>query len=124
MIIPVDQFVRSDVPNHDGAPAILAFGYEPFEVEVIERMIFRGERAALFSADQRHTFGHRPRFEDVIHLEPEIVMQMAGGMFLHHETAATPLRATRRQRGAWLGRATEIALGGIVSQAPGRTRGT
>jgi len=63
---------------------------------------------------ERGAAGHRPRFEDTIQLEPQIVMQARGGMLL--DDKATMLRTdyfalTTRLRGF-----LEVTLGAVFSE--------
>ena len=45
-----------------------------------------------------------------MHLQAEIVMQVAGSMLLDHEPATAALAARLRDRGSWLGRAGKITF--------------
>ena len=76
------------VPQHDRAAAILTLGDRPFEVAIIERMIFDLDRKPLVMRVERRPFGHSPGFENAIQLEPQIVVQ-AGGVVLLDDEAAT-----------------------------------
>ena len=73
------------VPNHDCATAVLSFGNDALEVRVVDWMVFYLYGEMFLSLGPRQALRHRPRFQDTLHFQPEIVMQAAGIMFLDNE---------------------------------------
>ena len=73
------------IPQHHRAAAILAFGNGPFKIAVIERMVFHLHRQPLVGGIERGPPCHRPGTEGAVQLQPEIIMQPRGGMFLDHK---------------------------------------
>ena len=76
------------IPQHDRAAAILAFGNGPFEIAIVERMIFHLDGEALVMRVERRAAGHGPGFEDAVEFKPKIVVQSRGVMLLNDETKA------------------------------------
>src|SRR5205823_546550 len=81
---------RADVPQHDDAGAV-AFWNHALELAVRDRMILGHHREALRLGIERWSFRNGPREEDAVVLEPEVVVQMAGEMFLDAEEALVAL---------------------------------
>src|SRR4051812_9659469 len=80
-------------------------------------MILCAECGHDFTVLQRNAFWHGPRFEHIADFQSEVVMQMAGGVLLHHEPAATTLRATPRDcdRGGF-GRARKVSFCAVIAK--------
>jgi hypothetical protein len=76
------------VPKLNRPAAILSFRNRAFEVAVVERVIFNFDRQALVVRVERRTSRHRPRFEDAVELEPKIVVQSRGRVFLNYKAEA------------------------------------
>ncbi len=76
------------VPKHDRAATILALRDRPFEIAVVERMIFHLDGEALVMRIERGAAGHRPGFEDAVELKTKIVVQPGRVMLLDDEAAA------------------------------------
>src|SRR5206468_719404 len=70
----LDREPRSAVPDDDPSRAVVALGDYAFEVRVLERMIFDGDREPLLGGFERRTLRHGPRLEHGAELEPEVVV--------------------------------------------------
>jgi hypothetical protein len=57
------RFPITAIPQHDRAAAILTLGDRPFEVAIIERMIFNLDGKPFVTRVERGTFGQSPGFE-------------------------------------------------------------
>ena len=79
------RFPRAAVPDDDLAGAILLGGDFAFEDVVGHRMVFYLDRHALDLRIQARAFGNRPALHGALEFEPEVVMQVAGPVFLNHE---------------------------------------
>ena len=106
VVIPVDQLIRPDIPHHDRSTAILALGNGSLELHILDRMVLGLHRKPLFVELVWRAFGDRPRFEDAVHLEPKVVMQIPRRVLLDHEATASGLA----RAGGRLRRLGEIAL--------------
>src|SRR5437870_13522258 len=84
----IDHVIRPAVPYDHRACTVIAFRNTPLEVAVFHRMVFDHHREPLVRRLQRWSPRHRPRSQDVFHLEAEIVMELARGMLLHHKFSA------------------------------------
>src|SRR5690606_36108422 len=84
-MIPAEQLERAYVPDDHRAAAVLSGRDRPLEVEVVERMVLRleGRTADLKLGGQ--SLRDRPRFQRSVHLQPKIIMQVGGGVFLDHK---------------------------------------
>src|SRR6266436_3846050 len=88
------------VPNHDGAAAILSPRDGSLECVVFDRMIFHVDGKALLVRNEARAAGDRPALHHAVELEPQIIVQPAGGMHLDDELISLgPPRATARLRG-------------------------
>src|SRR6516225_5113629 len=76
---------------------------------------------ALVGRIERGSFRHRPRFQHPIELEPEVIVEPAGRVLLHHEQQRPA--ALAGLLGRWLGSAREAALGGVAIECA-RTHST
>src|SRR5262249_5249133 len=95
-----------------GAAAVLPLGNDAFEARVLHWMVFDRHRQALLACLVRRALGNRPRFQHALHLEAQVVMQVARVVFLNDEQPPVfggffSPPAGRRRR---LGRAAETAL--------------
>jgi hypothetical protein len=64
----------------------------------------------LFIDCVRNTLGDGPGFQDVVHFQPEIVMQVTGLVFLDYEPATASLPARPRNDGHRFDCFGEVAL--------------
>ena len=69
------------VPKHDCSAAISTFGNRPFEVAIIERVIFDLDGEPFVMRVERRSFGHSPGFENAIQLKPQIIVQAVASCF-------------------------------------------
>ena len=103
------------IPQLDRAAAILSFGDRAFEIPIIKGMVLNLDRQALVVRVKRGPLGDRPRFENTIELEPEVIVQARGIVALDDEAELARLRNRGGTRGL-LG-AVEIPLGAIGRKA-------
>ncbi len=82
------------VPYHYCSRAIIAFRNFPFEVGVIQRMVFRLHRQPLVGVALGRSLGHSPRLQSSIDRQPEIVVQPRCPVLLNHEGVAMPSPGT------------------------------
>src|SRR5256886_16247640 len=68
--------------------AIVAFGDDPLEVAVLERVVFHMDREPLVGTVGRGALGDGPGPEHAIHLEPQVPVEPPGGVHVDHEQAA------------------------------------
>src|SRR5712692_3481094 len=76
------------VPYHYRSRAIIAFGNFPFEVGVVQRMIFRLHRQPPVGVALGRSLGHGPRLQRSIDCKSEIVVQPCCPVLLNHERVA------------------------------------
>ncbi len=99
------------VPQLDGAAAVFSARNGPLEITVVERVILDLDGQAFLRRVQGGPSRHRPRFEDPVELESQIVVQAPRGVLLDDEaqvrrTGDTLLAAGFRGLG-------EIPLGSV-----------
>ena len=92
-------------------PAVLAFRDRPFEIAIVERVILDLDGQSFVVRVDGGAARDRPGFEHAVKLEPEIVMQPCGIVFLDHETAAGG--PSGRSLAARLQGFLKIALGAV-----------
>src|SRR5262249_52702362 len=114
VVIAFERLVSSDIPHHDCASAIMTFRDDPFEVQILQRMILRRHRQTLVPFGVRRPFRHSPRFQHSVHLETKVVMQMTGSVLLNHKTAPAALPAGSNTRWGGLTRLREVAFPGVA----------
>ena len=103
------QLVRAAVPDLDRAGAVVALRDLALEAPVLERMILDVDREVLLARLQRNAFRHRPRRENAVALEPEVVVQPSRVVPLHDEDRGLRLAALAPERLRRL-RAISLAL--------------
>ncbi len=108
---------RAGVPDHDRPRTVLALGDHALEARVLERVVLDVDREPLFSGIETRALGDRPARERAVELEPEIVVQLTGGMLVHDE--AQSLLSPRRSAPLGLRRLREIALATVMLEAHG-----
>src|ERR1700721_300646 len=99
------------IPNHHGAAAVLPLRNGPFEVAVIQRMVFDLDREPLFRRVEGRALCNCPGLENTVELEPKVVMQMRGRMLLDNKAEA--LRGTDLCVSGRLGGFRKIPLGAV-----------
>ena len=71
-------------------PPYSPFGDDAFEAAVLERMVLDLHREPLVRRIEARPLGHRPALQHAVELQPEVVVQMAGGVLLDDERQARP----------------------------------
>src|SRR5215813_3090024 len=105
---------ETPIPQHDRAAAIFAFGYGPLEVTVVQRVVFHFDSQALVGGIERGSFGYRPGFEDAVVLQPQIVVEATGRVFL--DDKARVLNLADRGLSARLSRLGKVAFRPVLSK--------
>jgi len=62
------------VPDHDRSAAILALGNRSFKVDIGNRVVLDMHGKALVTFCKWNAFGDRPRLQDTIHFQAEVVV--------------------------------------------------
>jgi hypothetical protein len=96
----------SAVPDHDRAATVLALRYRSLEAVVFDRVIFDFDGKPPLTGNQARPPGHRPALHHAAMLEPQIVVQPTGSVFLNDELLATAARRAPTR----FGRDVELAL--------------
>ena len=119
--IAVEPARGAPVPNHHRAAAVLAFGDPALEVEIFQRVVLHVNGQALLSRVQTRPLGDGPRREHAVDLEPEVIVQAAGGMLLDHKADGTGLLpgAGGRTRASRFRGDLEAALALVVAKCAG-----
>ena len=116
VLLPFVGRVHAAVPDDDVAGAVFLLRNHAFERGVVERMVLGFDGEALLAQLVGRTLRHGPRLEHAIELEPEIVVQAAGGVLLDDEQQRP---GARHHLGFRLGRARERPLGGVGVERSG-----
>jgi hypothetical protein len=66
----------------------LAFRDRPFEIAIVERMIFDLHSETLVVWVKRRAARHGPGFEDAVQFQPKIIVQPRGVVLLDNEAPA------------------------------------
>lgn len=103
--------------SHLSSATVFALRDHAFKIEILQRMIFRRTCKAPCARFIWDALRHGRRLQEVVHLETEIVMQMASGMFLNHESSAAPLSAPSRISNGVFGCYGEIAFTTVFAQS-------
>jgi hypothetical protein len=106
--VPDDHRARTVLPGRDGA----------FEVGIRDRMVFDVHRHALHAGIEARALGHSPALERAVEFEPEVVMQLARMVLLHHEGMSATAGPGDLAR---IRRLPEIALAVVGRQRLART---
>ena len=77
------------VPDGDLPRSVVAGGDRAFKLAVFERVILGLDGQPPVCGIERRSLGHRPGRQHALHLEPEVVVQPPGVVFLHHEAIST-----------------------------------
>ena len=80
------HFIGPVVPDHHRAGAVIAFRNGSFKIRIVQRMVFHLHSKAAVSTLHGQAFRHCPGLEHAFHLQPEIIMQPRGVVFLDDET--------------------------------------
>lgn len=83
------QFMRTLVPDGDGARAVFALGNPPFEIGVVKLVVLDRECQPLDPGRTGRLLGHRPAFQHPVHLQPEVPVETGGPVFLDDESHKT-----------------------------------
>src|SRR5204863_9253777 len=113
----IDRLVRAAIPEHDRAAAVLAAWDHAFEGVVLDRMILDFDGEAACGGIEARSLGDGPAPHDAGELEPEIVMEMAGGVLLNDE-AQRPREAGHDHAPARLRGHVEVAFTSILGEFP------
>ena len=116
------QLPGAAIPHDDVTRAVATRRDHPLEVEVLDRMVLHVHREVAHLRVERHALRHRPAHEHAVDLEPEVVVESAGAVALHHEPRCTG-RGRRRPAGSGVARSpacrgTGSAPGPRFSTAP------
>jgi len=106
------------VPDQHGAAAILALRDGAFELVVFDRVVLDADSEPLLAGNQARASRHRPALHHPLELEPQIVVQPAGGVLLDDVLIALGARLPP----ARLRRHVELALLAVDLQAHGSAR--
>ena len=77
---------KASIPELYRPATVLASRNGALEIAVIQRMIFYFDRQSFIVRIERWAARHRPRFEDSIELETQVIMETRRRMFLNYET--------------------------------------
>lgn len=102
------RFPIAPIPEHDRAAAVLTFRNGAFEVAIVQRVILDLDCQPLVVRVEGWAFGDSPGFKDAIELEPQVVVQPGGIMFLDDE--ATAIATGELRIAARLRRLLKVAL--------------
>src|SRR5690606_6684599 len=92
-VASADHVVRSDIPDHDGAAAVLTLRDGAFKREILQRVIFRLKGGTFHAHLCGDSFGDGPGLENAVHLQPKVIVEMRRGVFLDDEASPRALRA-------------------------------
>ena len=109
--------VDAGVPHDHLPPAVFALGDDALERGVLQRMVLGHHRQPAFAAGVRGAVGDRPRFEDAVDFQAEVVVQPTRGVLLDHERQWPSAR--RRLGGRRFSSAGKVALGAVVVETRG-----
>src|ERR1700681_3750622 len=107
----------ASIPELHDAAAILTLRNGAFEIAVIQRMVLYFDRQPLVVRIERGAARDRPGFEHTVEFQPQIVMQLLGGMLLDPEPP--PLRRRDLGLAAGLGGLFEIPFLSIDGEVLG-----
>ena len=101
-----DRRPRSAVPHDHVAGAVVAGWNVALERGVVQRVVFDMHGHALVGRVEARALRHGPTLQRAVKLEPEVVVQAARRMFLHHEGERSGRRSHCARR---FGRVPEVA---------------
>ena len=73
------------IPDHDGSPAIFPFRDDPFEIAIVDGVIFDVDGKALDLRIEARPFRDSPALVNAVEFETEVVMKAARSVFLNDE---------------------------------------
>ena len=111
VVAPLLGDVGAGVPDGHGAAAVLAPRDDAGEIGVVQRVVLGLHGQPVLPGVRRNVLGHRPGHQHAAALEPEVVVQPAGVMFLDDEGVVVAVRQDRApgpvpgsgRRTAWRG---------------------
>src|SRR3954447_6936988 len=112
-VVGLDWLPGAGGPDDDVTSAVLLGRDHALEVEVLDRMVLHAHRQPPHLRVEWRTLRDGPAHEDPVHLEPQVVVQPAGPMSLHHEPG--PCRSGR-DLACWLRGALEVSLATVGRQ--------
>ena len=110
VLLLLEQLVRAVVPDLDAACAVLALRDLAVELRVLERVVLDVHRERAVACFERDALRHRPRQQDAVALEAEVVVQPAGVVSLHDEDRRVAVATAAEGLGSLL----RIALAAVV----------
>jgi hypothetical protein len=119
-LLPLLAQVGAAIPDPDRAGPVLAGRDLTLEVEILQRVVLRMDRLAVFAGIVGDPVGHRPGDRDAAVLEPQVPVKSTRAVFLHDEarrpTAAPPSLRRRLRGGAEVPAA--LVLGELSLRVP------
>ena len=109
------------IPDDDIARPVVAFRDMALEIGIVQRVVLDVHGQAAHVRVQRRAFGDRPALQRTAQLQAEIVMQVAGVVFLNAELQRMGFFATAAFA-TGLGRCVEVALARVFLQGLGHVR--
>ena len=101
-----------EVPDDHGPRPVVPLGNHALEVRVLDRMVLDVHGEPLLGRVERGALRHRPGEQHAAPFEPQVVVEPARGVLLHHEQA----RAVGALGPERLRSAVGVALGAIGAQ--------
>jgi hypothetical protein len=111
------RLVGPGVPDLHDAGAVVAHRDLAREVDVLDRVVLGVDREVVALGVGRDALRDGPGDEHAVAFEPQVPVQPAGVVLVHHE--ALPLRRAATLAGPRLGGRAEVALGSVGVQAIG-----
>ena len=93
------ELVRAAIPDLDRPGPVLPGRDRPLEIGVVERVILDVDGEMPLALLQRHALRHGPAREGAVPLEPEVVVEAAGGVPLDDEAGRGAVVAAAERLG-------------------------
>src|SRR5262249_41914126 len=106
---------ETPIPQLHRAATVLPLGDGALEVSIIEWVVLDLDREAFHLRVEGRCPGDRPGLEHSIELEPQVIMQTAGGVLLDHE--AQMIGGRDLTLAAWFSGLAEVPLGLISRES-------
>ena len=116
-VLPLVYVVRAVVPDRHRARAVLALGYLPVELEVLEGVVLGADGQPVIGRIGRDAVGNRPGREHPVVLEAQIPVQ-AGGVVLLDDKPVAGGPAVGRGVGRGVDPARGLGCGFEIALAP------